>query len=390
VHLRDFRNHADTRLENVPDGLVVFVGPNGEGKTNLLEGIAFLFFLQSPRTSSAEPVVRRGAEAAYTRGEVETANGRVLVEIEIPGRGANRVQVNGSTVRRKRDVRRQIRAVYFGPDELVVVIGDPSKRRDFMDDAIRSLWPLKESAITAYDRALRQRNRLLKDWEGRGAPKDLETWDAELIESGCALIRLRREAVERLAPTAEEEYRHLAGYGLACEYAPNVEGDPLEQAFAERLAARRQDEIVRRTTLVGPHRDELALAVRDLGARSFASHGEAWAAALCLRLGLANAVADEVGERPVLLLDDPFSALDPRRRERVAERLRDLGQTAVSVADEGHVPPQAAGVWDVSAGTVTERGGSRSEREGASVSPPEKGSRSEREGASVSPPEEAS
>jgi DNA replication and repair protein RecF len=356
VHLRDFRNHADTRLEDVPDGLVVLVGPNGEGKTNLLEGIAFLFFLQSPRTSSAEPVVRRGAEAAYARGEVETANGRVLVEIEIPGRGANRVQVNGSAVRRKRDVRRQIRAVYFGPDDLVVVIGDPSKRRDFMDDATRSLWPLKESAITAYDRALRQRNRLLKDGEGRGAPKDLETWDAELIESGSALIRLRREAVERLAPTAEEEYRHFAGYGLRCEYTPNVEGEPLEGSFAERLAARRQDEIVRRTTLVGPHRDELALAVRDLGARSFASHGEAWGAALCLRLGLANAVADEVGERPVLVLDDPFSALDPRRRERVAERLRELGQTVVSVADEGHVPSEAARVWDVSAGTVTERG----------------------------------
>jgi DNA replication and repair protein RecF len=355
VHLRDFRNHAETRLEDVPEGLIVFVGLNGEGKTNLLEGIALLFFLQSPRTSSSEPVVRRGADAAYVRGETETANGRVLVEIEIPGRGANRVQVNGSTVRRKRDVRRQVRAVYFGPDDLVVVIGDPSKRRDFMDDAIRSLWPLKESAITAYDRAVRQRNRLLKDWEGRGAPKDLQTWDAELTEAGCALIRLRREAVERLAPTAEEEYRHLAGYRLGCEYAPNVEGDPLEEAFAERLAARRQDEIVRRTTLVGPHRDELALAVRDLGARSFASHGEAWAAALCLRLGLANAVADEVGERPVLLLDDPFSALDPIRRERVADRLRALGQTVVSVADEGHVPPEAAGVWDVSAGTVTER-----------------------------------
>ena len=139
----------------------------------------------------------------------------MLVEIEIPGRGANRVQVNRSTVRRKRDLRRQVRAVYFGPDDLVVVIGDPSKRRDFMDEAIRSLWPLKEGAITAYDRALRQRNRLLKEWEGRGAPKDLETWDAELIEAGCALIRLRREAVERLAPTAEDEYRHLAGYGLA-------------------------------------------------------------------------------------------------------------------------------------------------------------------------------
>jgi DNA replication and repair protein RecF len=357
VELRDFRNHAETRLEKLPEGLVVAVGPNGEGKTNLLEGIAFLFFLQSPRTSSAEPIVRRGADGpAYARGEVETANGKVLVEVEIPGQGANRVQVNRSPVRRKRDLRRQVRAVFFGPDDLVIVIGDPGKRRDFLDEAIRSLWPLKESAITAYDRALRQRNRLLKDWEGRGAPKDLETWDATLLEAGCALIRLRAAAADALAPTAEEEYRHLAGYGLAVEYAPNVSGEPLEDAFAERLAARKADELIRRTTLVGPHRDDLSLAVRDLGARAFASHGEGWAAALCLRLGLASAVEVEVGDRPVVLLDDPFSALDPARQRRVTERLSSRGQVFVSVADESHVPSEAIEVLEVVSGTVAERG----------------------------------
>jgi DNA replication and repair protein RecF len=354
VELRDFRNHADTRMPELGPGLIVLVGPNGEGKTNALEGMAFLFFLQSPRTSSSESVVRRGADAAYARGEIETEGGRVLVEVEIPIRGASRVQVNGSRVRRKRDLRRQVRGVYFGPDDLVVIIGDPSKRREFMDEALRSLWPLKESAITAYDKALRQRNRLLKEWEGRGAPAGLDAWDAELTETGCALIRLRREAVERLAP-AGEEYQLLAGYGLACQYAANIGEEPLEEAFAERLALRRQDEIVRRTTLVGPHRDDLALAVRDLGARGFASHGEAWAAALCLRLGLAAAVAGEISERPVLLLDDPFSALDPARRDRMADRLRDRGQAFVTVADRTHVPAHADRVWDVKDGTVRAR-----------------------------------
>lgn len=362
MELRDFRNHAETRLDDLPEGLLVLVGRNGEGKTNLLEGMAFLFFLQSPRTSSSESVVRRGSEAAYARGEIETEAGRVLVEVEIPVKGASRVQVNRSRVRRKRDLRRQVRGVYFGPDDLVVVIGDPSKRRDFMDEAVRSLWPLKESAITAYDRALRQRNRLLKEWEGRGAPTGLEAWDAELSEAGCALIRLRREAVERLTPPAEAEYLHVAGYGLACEYAPNVGDEPLEDAFAERVAARRSDEIVRRTTLVGPHRDDLSLAVRDLGARGFASHGEAWVAALCLRLGLASAVAAEAGERPVLLLDDPFSALDPGRRERLAGRLEGGGQTFVSVADEGHVPAGADRIWDVTAGAVSKTGSSQGAR----------------------------
>lgn len=357
AELKDFRNHPNTRLPDIPDGLVVVVGGNGEGKTNLLEGLAFLFFLASPRVSSTEPLVRRGAEAAYVRGEIETAGGRIMVEVEIPGRGANRVHVNRSPVRRRRDLRRQVRAAFFGPEDLDVVRGDPSERRRFMDEAVTSLWPLKESALTAYDRTLRQRNRLLKDWEGRGGPPDLETWDGELVENGCAVMRLRTQAVARLAPGAEEEFRVVAGYGLASEYRSSVWGEDLEEAFRGRLAERRQDELVRRTSLVGPHRDDLELAVRDLGARAFASHGEAWGAALCLRLGLAEALGEEAGERPVVLLDDPFSALDPQRQARVGERLFARGQVVLSVADEAHVPVHADAVWDVSAGAVTVRSG---------------------------------
>jgi DNA replication and repair protein RecF len=355
VDLVDFRNHRRTDLRDVADGLVTVVGPNGEGKTNLLEGISFLFFLASPRTSSTQPLVRDGADAAYVRGEIETQNGRVLVEVEIPGHGANRVQVNRSVVRRKRDLRRQVRAVFFGPEDLDVVRGDPSERRRFLDEALVALWPLKESSITAYERTLRQRNRLLKDWEGRGKPTGLDAWDEELVANGSALVRLRAEAAERLAPGASQAFEELSTYGLQCEYAPNVMGDDVEEAFRARLADRRADELIRRTSLVGPHRDDLTLAVRDLGARAFASHGEAWAAALCLRLGLADAVAEEVGERPVVLLDDPFSALDPARQRRVAARLRSGGQVLISVADEAHVPATSDAVWDVSAGTVTMR-----------------------------------
>jgi DNA replication and repair protein RecF len=353
IELRDFRNHERTHLDDLPSGVITVVGPNGEGKTNLLEGIAFVFLLSSPRTSSAEPLVRRGADgSAYARGEVETSGGRVLVEVEIPGRGANRVQVNRSPVRRKRDLRRQVRAVFFGPDELFVVIGDPGRRRDFLDESIRALWPLKEGAITAYERVLRQRNRLLKEHEGRGAPRGLDTWDEQLVDSGCALIRLRAEAAARLGPAASREYSHLAGYALDVGYAPNVAGEGLEDAFATRLGDRRADELMRRTTLVGPHRDDLDLAVRDMRARAFASHGEGWAAALCLRLGLATALEEEAGERPVLLLDDPFSALDPRRQRRVGERLIERGQVFVSVADAAHVPAGSTRVVAVSAGMV--------------------------------------
>lgn len=356
VELRDFRNHRGTRLDGFPNGLIAAVGANGEGKTNLLEGMFFLLALTSPRVSASLPLVREGAGSAYVRGEVETDGGRILVEVEIPTTGANRVKVNRSPVRRRRDLRRQVRAVFFGPDDLDIVRGDPSGRRRFMDEAVVALWPLKESALTAYDRALRQRNRLLKEWEGRGKPAGLEAWDGELIESGSALSRLRAEAVSRLAPGAEEEFRRVSGYGLACEYRPSVWGEPLEEAFRARLEERRGDELARRASLVGPHRDDIELAVRDLGARSFASHGEAWAAALCLRLGLAAAVGGEIGEPPVLLLDDPFSALDPVRQASLAEGLVGRGQVVVSAADEAHVPGGAEAIWDVADGTVTVRG----------------------------------
>jgi DNA replication and repair protein RecF len=359
LELRAFRNHAHTSIDPIPQGLVVIVGPNGEGKTNLLEGMHVLYAVSSPRTSGNDALVRDGAEHAYARGEFETRDGRVLVEIEIPRRGASRVHRDRSAVRRRRDLRRDVRAVLFGPFDLPVVVGDPSKRRGFLDDASIALHPARDTLTTAYERVLRQRNRLLKEHDGPGAPPGLEAWDAQLVDTGAKVIRARADAASRVAPPASEEFAHVAGYELVVRYRPNVAADgDIEEAFHGALAERRDDELQRRTSLVGPHRDDLELAVRDLGARAFASHGETWAAALCLRLGLATAVADEVGEPPLLLVDDPYSALDPQRRDRLAERLRARGgQVIVSVADEADVPEGAAAVWDVRAGSVTERRG---------------------------------
>ena len=358
LELRDFRNHERTALDEIPDGLIVVVGPNGEGKTNLLEGMFFLYSLRSPRTATNAPLVREGADMGYTRGEFEGTEGRVLIEVEIPRKGASRAKLNKSPLRRKRELRRQVRSVLFGPFDLPVVIGDPSKRRDLMDEAIVALWPLKDGISSAYDRALRQRNRLLKEWEGgRGGPPGMEAWDEELVRTGVPVIEARGDAVARLATGASAEFEELSGYGLLVAYAPNVSGSgTVEEAFREQLAARRPDELVRRTSLVGPHRDDLTLAVRDLGARAFGSHGETWAAALCLRLGLAAAVTAATGEAPLLLVDDPFSALDPSRRDRIAQRLADRGgQVVISVADEADVPSTSSAVWQVEAGAVTVR-----------------------------------
>jgi DNA replication and repair protein RecF len=356
IELRDFRNHPETRLD-VPEGLTAVVGSNGEGKTNLLEGMFYLLTLSSPRVSADPLLIRDGADAAYVRGETQGPEGRTLIEIEIRRVGANRVQVNRSVVRRKRDLRKLVRAVFFGPHDLRVVQGEPGARRDFLDEAIRALWPARESSLTAYERVLRQRNRLLKDHPGPGRPVGLETWNEELARSGAAVVEVRAEAVQRLTDPADEEFRRLSGYGLEVRYLPNVSGSDVAEAFLERLAQREADELLRRTTLVGPHRDDLHLGVRELTVRGFASHGEAWGAALSLRLALSAAVGEVFGEPPVLLVDDPFSALDPKRRDQVAEGLPGRGQVIVSVADEHDVPKGAGAIWHVSSGVVTERGG---------------------------------
>jgi len=379
VEVRGFRNHRETRLD-VPDGVVAIVGDNAQGKTNLLEAIRYLLALSSPRVGSDEPLVLRGEDRAHLRGELQTMAGRVLVEVEVRASGANRVQVNRSAVRRKRDLRHRVRSALFIPEDVAIVQGDPEERRRFLDEAVESLWPAEEEARRAYDRALRQRNRLLKEHEGPGAPDDLGAWDAELASHGAAVTSARRHAMERVAPAAGDAFEEVAGERLRSSYRPSVVGeedpggsggslaespdpssDPratpredLEKAFLRRLEERRKDELVRRTTLVGPHRDELDLAVGELTARRFASHGEAWAGALCLRLGTAAAVAAEVEEPPVVLLDDAFSGLDPVRRRRLADVLRTRGQVLVTVPDEAHAPSDAA-VWEVADGHVRPR-----------------------------------
>ncbi len=362
IEARDFRNHRETVLE-VPSGLVAVVGPNGQGKTNLLEAMHYLCALASPRVHSDMPLVRIGAPSAVLRGEVVTETGRFLIEVEVRPTGQNRVQVNRTAVRRRRDLRASVRAVFSGPDDLSVIQGDPDQRRRFMDETLVTLWPAREPALTAYERTLRQRNRLLKDWDGRGRePEGLSGWDAQLVGAGAAVTALRAQAVRAIKPKAAVEFSALTGNPketLVGTYIPSVPGgeaadtpDEVTPSYEQRLAERRQDELIRRTSLVGPHRDDLGLEVEGLVARGFASHGEAWGAAVALRLALAGATTEEVGEPPITYLDDPFSPFDPERRARMASSLAGRGQVFLAVPDDAQVPNEAA-VWRVKEGSVT-------------------------------------
>jgi DNA replication and repair protein RecF len=360
----DFRNHDGAVME-LPGGVSVLAGPNGVGKTNLLEAIGYLATLGSHRVGQDASLVRAGAGSALIRAAVLRAGRRLLVDVELrPGSGV-RGRVNGAPVPRARDLLGVVRATVFAPEDLGLVRGDPEERRRFLDTLATQRLPRYHGSRQDYDRILRQRNTLLRSAAGRlpaTALATLEVWDEKLASAGAELWAERLRLVAALTPRIERAYRRLADRDDAVDvaYVSSVAGaaepdpDPakLARALRERLVADRAREVERGITLSGPHRDDLTLSLRDLPARTHASHGEAWSLALALRLGSHWLLTDE-GEEPVLLLDDVFAELDRGRRQRVAEVALAAEQTVMTASVAEELPPElAASVFHVEPGSV--------------------------------------
>jgi DNA replication and repair protein RecF len=360
----EFRNH-DAASVDFPAGVSVLVGPNGVGKTNLLEAVGYLATLGSHRVGQDAALIRAGAASAVVRAAVQRAGRRLLVDVELrPGSGV-RGRVNGAPVPRARDLLGVVRATMFAPEDLGLVRGDPEERRRFLDTLATQRLPRYHGSRQDYDRVLRQRNTLLRSAAGRlpsSALATLEVWDEKLASAGAELWSERLRLVAALTPRVELAYQGLAGRDDVVDiaYVSSVAGtagldpDPakLAQALRERLVTDRAREVERGITLSGPHRDDLALALRGLPARTHASHGEAWSLALALRLGSHQLLAEE-GEEPVLLMDDVFAELDRQRRDRVAEAALAAEQTIVTAAVPEELPPELhAAVFHVEPGSV--------------------------------------
>jgi DNA replication and repair protein RecF len=344
----DFRNHDAAAVE-LPAGVSVLVGPNGVGKTNLLEAVGYLATLGSHRVGQDASLIRAGATAAVIRAAVRRAGRRLLVDVELrPGSGV-RGRVNGAAVPRARDLLGVVRATLFAPEDLGLVRGDPEERRRFLDTLATQRLPRYHGSRQDYDRVLRQRNTLLRSAAGRlpaAALATLEVWDEKLALAGAEIWSERLRLVAALTPRVELAYHRLAGRdAVDIAYVSSVVGpgaadpDPakLAQALRERLVADRTREVERGLTLSGPHRDDLSLAVRGLPGRTHASHGEAWSLALALRLGSHRLLTEE-GEEPILLMDDVFAELDRQRRDRVAEAALAAEQTIVTAAVAEELP----------------------------------------------------
>jgi DNA replication and repair protein RecF len=291
--------------------------------------------------------VKQDESAAVVRAEVERNARTERVELEIVTKGRARAKLGGAPVGRRRDVLGVLKASIFAPERVAVVREDPSDRRRFADEILIQLHPRYHGVIRDYERALRQRNALLRDHAaGRASIDGIEAWDEALIAPGAELAAGRAKAIARLAPRAREAYQAVGGgSSFTVGYIPNVpepaaQDDPAGWAASmrARLTERRNDEIVRGVTLVGPHRDDLLIEIAGMPARTHASHGEGWLAAMALVLGAHEAVGESIGEQPVLLLDDPFTLLDPERRERMADALPADAQILLTAADPREIP----------------------------------------------------
>ncbi|HEX4816619.1 MAG TPA: DNA replication/repair protein RecF [Nonomuraea sp.] len=406
LSLTDFRSYPSVELGLEP-GVTAFVGPNGHGKTNLVEALGYVATQSSHRVAGDAPLVRRGAARAVVRCAVHRDDRRALVELEInPGR-ANRARLNRSPLSRARDAIGLLRTVLFAPEDLALSKGDPSERRRFLDDLLVSRAPRFAGVRADYDRVLKQRGALLRTaaqarrgsrnarrqesdtaFAAAGAGdvlSTLEVWDAHLARHGAELLKARLELIEALRPLVAGAYAALAPASapatLAYRSTLSTGGDEdeggqdgeaagesgsfdtqtlstdlgktLEERLRERLLEVRQSELERGVTLVGPHRDDLVLGLGDLPARGYASHGESWSFALALRLAAYDLLRADGGD-PVLILDDVFAELDSQRRRRLAEIVAPAEQVLITAAVPDDVPRELTGVrFDVAEGSVT-------------------------------------
>jgi DNA replication and repair protein RecF len=364
--LHNFRSYAEVSIE-LEAGTASFIGANGQGKTNLVEAIDYVAGLESHRVSADAPLVRAGTEGAVIRTDVQRGDRNARLEVEIaPGR-ANRARVNGSALPRTRDLIGILRTVMFSPEDLALVKGDPSDRRRFLDVLLTLQTPRLAGVRSDYDRVIKQRNTLLKSARGRGDRVDLSTldiWDEKLAAFGGELVAHRLATLAALNPYIVESYRQVASAASADRqvitgtYRSSSDLDgatattDIGAALLTAMAARRQDELDRGVSLVGPHRDEIQLDIGELPARGYASHGESWSLALALRLASFRLLQED-GDDPVLILDDVFAELDGQRREHLAEMVRDVEQVFITAAVADDVPTSLRGHrFTVAAGEV--------------------------------------
>ncbi|WP_369801693.1 DNA replication/repair protein RecF [Cyanobium sp. NIES-981] len=334
-----FRNI--TRLElNLEAPRLLVLGPNGEGKSNLLEGVELLGSLRSHRTGSDRDLIQQGCSHARIRGL--TASGEQL-QLDLRPRGGRQARRNGKPLERQLDLLSDLRCVSFSALDLELVRGEPAGRRQWLDRVVLQLEPLYGDLLSRYGRLLRQRSQLLRRGMGRDQAGLLDAFDQQMALVGTRLHRRRHRALQRLHPLAAQWQERLSGgrdaLAIAYRSGTRLEGDEAEEpwraALSSQLAAQRDTELRLGQCSVGPHRDEVAFTLGDQPARRYGSAGQQRTLVLALKLAELDLVRSVVGEPPLLLLDDVLAELDPTRQQLLLEAVGEGHQCLVSATHLG-------------------------------------------------------
>lgn len=336
--LTGFRSHARFEMQFAP-GVTAIVGPNGSGKTNIVEATAWLATMRSFRGAPTDALIQRGAERAVARAQLRSDGRELLLEAELPRTGRARIQMNRQRVQRTKDLLGVMSVTVFAPDDLDLVKGSPGERRSYLDHVLLGLHPRNEAIRSEVEKVLKQRNALLKGCHGRlssEAAFTLDVWDEKLAQIGDQLCALRADVIEQLTPVVQTALRAVAGGDHEVSLAYVAPWD--DTGMAAALEASRKDDVRRGISTVGPHRDELELLLNGMPARTHASQGEQRSVALALRLAGHELVRSTVGVAPLLILDDVFSELDDDRSAALVAALP-TGQTLLTSATD--LPPGA-------------------------------------------------
>ena len=354
--LNHFRNYESCAFEPCA-GVNVLLGDNGQGKTNLLEALYLCCTGRSHRTRQDRELIRWEADFASVQVQAEKADGSHEVEVILPAAGKRKIKIAGREAARSGELMGHVTGVLFSPEDLRMVKDGPAERRRMVDMTLAQLRPAYYYALQRYNRALKQRNEVLRAAALNPAlAATLDLWDEQLSAAGAELMRHRRAYIEKLSATAGETYREIAGgrEQFQVRYRPSVAAGDDAQSILDALLAARETDLRRATTSVGAHRDEVFLTVDGREARAFGSQGQQRTAALSLRLSELNVMREEMGEWPILMLDDVMSELDPSRRRQLIGRLAGI-QTIVTCTDADDLSGAEVGAaWRVRGAALEE------------------------------------
>ncbi|WP_168123254.1 DNA replication/repair protein RecF [Paenibacillus sp. HB172176] len=362
IALQHYRNYAHLELET-PHGVTIFLGSNAQGKTNLLEAIFVLALSKSHRTSKDKELISWEADAARITGSVEKRYGSVSLDLQFTSQG-KKAKINGLEQRKLSDFIGSLNVVMFAPEDLEIVKGTPGVRRRFLDMEIGQVQPGYLHLLQQYGKVLQQRNNYLKNVvPGHVNMTMLEVWNMQLAELGVKIMKKRKHFIQKLQNFAEQIHAGITNGAekLSILYRPSFDIDALQEEsvlfeqFMIKLSQVKDQEIRRGVTLAGPHRDDLAFFINDKEAQVFGSQGQQRTTALSLKLAEIELIHEEIGEYPLLLLDDVLSELDQNRQTQLIETFQTKVQTFITTTGLESVNISKlhdAGIYDVREGTV--------------------------------------